>query len=57
MGKRGRQRQRREPTKIFLSNPYILLSISLLWLRTLCVSIFAKITLTPASASERNDGY
>ena len=32
LSKRGRQRQRREARKIFLSNPHILLSISLLWL-------------------------
>ena len=36
--KRGRQRQRREGRKIFLRNPRILLSISLLWFY---VSIFA----------------
>ena len=32
--KRGRQRQRWEARKIFLSNPYILLSLSSLWLGT-----------------------
>ena len=53
--KRGRQRQRREARQILRSNPYILLSISLLW-SALYVSIFAEIPLTPASPSERNDG-
>ena len=52
--KRGRQRQHREARKRFLSNPYILLSISLLWL--LYVSIFDEIPMTPASPPERNDG-
>ena len=39
LSKRGRQRQRREARKIFLSNPYILLSISLLWLP--CMFLFS----------------
>ena len=55
ISKRGRQRQRREARNIFLSNPYILLNISLLWLQLLFL-FFAEITLTPASPSERNDG-
>ena len=32
LSKRGRQRQHREARRIFLRNPRILLSISLLWL-------------------------
>ena len=39
LSKRGRQHQRREARKIFLSNPYILLSISLLWLP--CMFLFS----------------
>ena len=46
--------QVQQARKRFLSNPYILLSISLLWL--LNVSIFAEIPITPASPPERNDG-
>ena len=39
LSKRGRQRQRREARKIFLRNPRILLSISLLWLH--CMFLFS----------------
>ena len=51
-----KQRRTATPTsearKIFLRNPRILLSFTLV---TLYVSIFAEIPLTPASPSERND--
>ena len=47
---RDREVNRKANAKIFLRNPRILLSISLLY-----VSIFAEIPLTPASP-ERNDG-
>ena len=39
LSKRGRQRQRREARKMFLRNPRILLSISLLWLP--CMFLFS----------------
>ena len=45
LSKRERRRQHREARKIFLRNPRVLLSISLLWL-----------PFTPASLPERNDG-
>ena len=39
LSKRGRRRQRREARKIFLRNPRVLLSISLLWLP--CMFLFS----------------
>ena len=53
--RRGRQSQRREGSKIFLPNPRLSLSISLLYLP--CMFLFiAEIPLTPASPPELNDG-
>ena len=52
LSKRGRQQQHWEARKIFLSNPHILLSISLLWLP--CMFLFWLKLLTPASPSEWN---
>ena len=54
LSKRGRQRQRWEARKICLRNPRILQAY--FSLVTTYFSIFAEITLSPASASERNDG-
>ena len=49
--KRGRQRQSREARKIFLHNPHVLLSISLLWLPSITLCFYFRLKTVDSSVS------